>query len=69
MTRRTNTAIDMSAVLTAAEVADLMRCAPATIRQLTRAGRFPAPIDDTLSPKLWRWSRRQLEQYIDGGRS
>lgn len=38
-----------------------------TIRHLYRAGRFPPPIDSTLGVRRWRWSRRDVEQYIETG--
>lgn len=36
------------------------------VRALYRAGRFPAPIDPELSPRLWAWSRRVVESYAEG---
>lgn len=33
------------------------------VRRLYRDGRFPAPIDETLGPRLWSWSRAAIERY------
>lgn len=38
----------------------------ATIRELTRAGRFPAPIDSELSVRRWRWSSVAVDAYRSG---
>lgn len=65
--------------MTAAEVAELLsyrtrRGEPNTrlVLRLARAaadkgnGAFPEPIDARLDPRLWRWSRVQVEAYSDG---
>lgn len=65
--------------MTAAEVAELLsyrtrRGVPNTriVLRLARAaadkgnGAFPEPIDARLDPRLWRWSRVQVEAYADG---
>lgn len=65
--------------MTAAEVAEHLsyrtrRGEPNTrlVLRLARAaadkgnGAFPEPIDDRLDPRLWRWSRGQVEAYGDG---
>ena len=58
---------EVKLTLTAAEVGELLGYTAETVRDLARKdGRFPAPIDPTLGPKLWRWSRRRVEQYADG---
>lgn len=37
------------------------------IRELYRSGRLPAPIDPELVAREWRWSRRTIVAYVDGG--
>ncbi|HWL44203.1 MAG TPA: hypothetical protein VNQ73_14775 [Ilumatobacter sp.] len=54
------------ALLTDAQVGELTGYRPELIRQLARQGKFPAPIDATLHPKLWRWSPVVLDRYIAG---
>jgi predicted DNA-binding transcriptional regulator AlpA len=54
-------------VLTASEVADLLGYKPDTVRRLVRSGHLPGPIDDTINPKLWRWSATSVRRYIDDG--
>ncbi len=39
----------------------------AVVRALYRAGRFPAPIDPDLKVRSWRWSRRDVERYVEHG--
>jgi len=63
MTSQTPTQI----VLTASEVADLLGYKPDTVRRLVRSGHLPGPIDDTINPKLWRWSATSIRRYIDDG--
>ena len=57
----------ISLVLTAAEVGDLLGYKAETVRRLVRSSHLPGPIDDTINPKLWRWSRRTIEAYIAQG--
>jgi hypothetical protein len=52
--------------LCAACVAAELGYSAETVRDLARGDRIPGPIDPTLGPKLWRWSRRRLEAYVDG---
>lgn len=52
--------------LTAGQVGELLGYSPDTVRRLVREGRLPLPIDPDLSAKLWRWSRRGIEQYVAG---
>lgn len=46
------------------DAAQLLDYSPASFRRLVAAGKLPGPIDPTLPPKLRRWSRRMLEQYV-----
>lgn len=52
--------------LTSGQVGELLGYSPDTVRRLVRDGRLPAPIDPELGPKLWRWSRSQIEAYVEG---
>lgn len=36
------------------------------VRALFRSGRFPPPIDPSLSVRRWRWSRRDVTAYGHG---
>ncbi len=36
------------------------------IRDLYRAGQFPAPIDPTLHAVSWRWSPAAIDAYVSG---
>jgi hypothetical protein len=36
------------------------------VRLAYRDGRFPPPIDPDLPPRLWRWSTRMIEAYVNG---
>lgn len=54
-------------VLTAADVGELLGYRADTVRRLVRNGRLPAPIDPTINPKLWRWSRTMVDRYIETG--
>jgi predicted DNA-binding transcriptional regulator AlpA len=53
--------------LNAAEVGELLGYKAETVRDLSRADRIPGPIDASLGPKLWRWSRREVELYVERG--
>jgi predicted DNA-binding transcriptional regulator AlpA len=53
--------------LTAAQVGKLTGYTAPRVRQLFRSGHFPAPIDDSLPTPSWRWSRRRIEEWADGG--
>jgi excisionase family DNA binding protein len=55
-----------SLTLTAWEAAQLLGYNDRQFRRLVADGHLPAPIDCTLHPKLWRWSRFKLEQYAEG---
>jgi predicted DNA-binding transcriptional regulator AlpA len=55
-----------SLTLTAWDAAQLLGYNDRQFRRLVTDGHLPAPIDDTLHPKLWRWSRSRLEQYVNG---
>jgi predicted DNA-binding transcriptional regulator AlpA len=58
----------MKLTLDAREVADLVGYrGPETIRTLYRTGKFPPPIDPSLTVHWWRWSRRRVEQYVETG--
>jgi hypothetical protein len=65
----TRTGVEPSLTLTAAEAARLLGgiYTPEKIRKLYRAGKFPAPIDPTLTAYSWAWSRRVIERYVDEG--
>lgn len=52
--------------LTAAQVAERVAYSPRTIRELVRAGKFPAPIDADLSVRRWRWSSVVVDAYRSG---
>ena len=51
-------------VLTAAEVGELLGYRAEVVRDLVRSGRLPAPIDASISARLWRWSRTSIELYV-----
>jgi hypothetical protein len=65
----TRTGVEPSLTLKAAEAAELLGTAYTgeKIRNLYRAGRFPAPVDPTRPPHSWAWSRRVIERYVDEG--
>lgn len=52
--------------LTIAQVAEQTGYTVRSIRELTRTGRFPAPIDPELGPRMWRWAPNAVDQYIRG---
>lgn len=54
-------------VVTALEAAHLCGYTTGTvIRTLYRRGVFPPPITPELNPRQWRWSRAQVEAYVNG---
>jgi hypothetical protein len=65
----TKTGVEPSLTLTAAETAELLGgiYTPEKIRMLYRTGKFPAPVDPTLTARSWAWSRRVIERYVDEG--
>ena len=53
-------------VYTLAEVADLVKMSPDSVARLWRQGKFPAPIDQSLSTRLHRWSSVAVDAYRAG---
>lgn len=61
--------LTLTAAATAEELGFLRRDGSGNadlLRALYRQGRFPAPIDPQLDTRLWRWSRRVVERYVEG---
>jgi hypothetical protein len=56
----------VSAVFTAAKLADRWEYAPRTIREYALEGRLPLPIDATLPAVMWRWSMESVRAYERG---
>lgn len=54
--------------LTFGQVCEALGYPATTCRSMIREGLIPGPIDDSLSPKRRRWSRAQIEAYVNGGR-
>ena len=52
--------------LTAAEVGELCGYTKRQVLALYRAGKFPAPIDPTLTTYMWRWSSVVMDDYRAG---
>ena len=46
------------------DVAEMLRCAPRTVRRLANSGRTPGPIK---LGRLTRWRRREIENWIAAG--
>ena len=57
------------ATMTAAEAAELVGYTSRTFIRLVKQGRLPAPIDEHLPTRSWRWSVSRLEQYVNGRRA
>lgn len=53
----------LEALLTAEEVAELLRCSPRTVGRLRRAGKLPG----VLVGRAYMFSRAAVEEFIEGG--
>lgn len=56
----------MLRALTAGQSGEICSYTGRRVIELTRLGRFPAPIDDQLNVKSWRWSSMAVESYAAG---